>query len=107
MEIIYQIIIWIFMAIATEAITEILAESSLFFEIRDKLSINRWLATLVNCGYCLSVWIASLVYLLYCCDLLWLIFPFVVHRMSNIVHIMIKYFENRNLANEVDYAEKT
>ena len=94
--------------IVCEAITEIIGASTLFEPIR-KFVIEKkvpFLSGLLECKYCLSVWISALV-----CVVGWMalfaganlfylfVLIFVVHRMSNILHlvfdIIMEYKMNR------------
>lgn len=83
--------------IVCEAITEIIGASTIFEPMRD-LIIKRKISffkDLLECKYCLSVWISAFV-----CSTCWMalgigvniiflgVLIFVVHRMSNILHLI-------------------
>lgn len=96
-------ITFLFIVIATEAVTEILVQSRIFFDIRHWLSMkNEMLAYFVNCGYCISTWIASLFSLLCVVNVSeyltinLFITSIIVHRLSNILHAAIKAIERFN-----------
>lgn len=78
------------MIIITEAITEIITTSFLMSKVREKISLlGMYWATLIHCGYCLSLWIGLLVCVAQHYGVLYLLFPFVIHRLSNVFHTMI------------------
>lgn len=53
---------WILAIVFVEAVTEILVASQIFQGFRDWLFQNlESLHKLVNCGYCLSVWVAGII----------------------------------------------
>lgn len=85
---------WILAIICVEAITEILVQSDLFFEVRDWIGRkSNKLATLVTCGYCTSVWVAAIIIGGIIAE--WYIIGiaikiFALHRLSNIFHALIK-----------------
>jgi len=73
--------------IAAEAITEILIASELLDGPREWLAKKHaLLRTFTECGWCISVWVAVVVYafMVYKLDAL-LVIP-VIHRMSNLLH---------------------
>ena len=78
---------WIIAIITVEAIVKIWLESSLFDNLRAWLSKKHWLIEeFVGCGWCLSVWVAGVVFVFVCIGLWWLFIPFAVHRASNYLH---------------------
>lgn len=93
--------------IATEAITELVVSSQIFFPIRDWLGGTKFIGYMINCGYCFSVWVslfiafaASYIYninILFFA-LLWMF----IHRMSNIFHNIVKIFENKSGDNKLN-----
>lgn len=103
----------LFIVIATEAITEILIQSRLFFNVRHWLSTkSELLAYFVNCGYCMSMWVASVLSLLCVINVSKFIMinlfisSIIIHRLSNITHIAIKAVERyRNAPTEVNISE--
>lgn len=101
------IIIIIAIIIATEAITEIIVSSVLLEPLRDRLKKFKkwpwsWLAYLIHCGYCSSVWVSFILVLpLPRIDILPIFFDvcikaMVVHRMSNLVHELFKRWFDRH-----------
>lgn len=105
----YIIIILLIATILTEAITEIVTKSEIFEPIRAKifkLSQNNkffvWLHSLLDCGYCFSVWSGALVAILFFRDVHilhwgidWFFIALVLHRLSNLFHnIMDKIHES-------------
>lgn len=77
--------------VLTEALAEILTESSLFEKVR-----RGKLRTLLCCAYCQSVWIGVGLSFLFWLDVglmePWIdciVMGFIVHRLSNIFHIII------------------
>lgn len=104
------IIAWLLVIIATEAITEIVVDSALFEPLRGwAIRHLLILARLINCGYCMSIWVAA--------SMAWalpggiivtviggpvaiiadaVIRTFVVHRLSNIWHEAIKRWLDRH-----------
>jgi len=95
----------LFMSVVCEAITEIIGASTLFAPIRNFIIKRRvfFLASLVECKHCLSVWVASLItvptyVILFDMDAIgWLVMVFsviVVHRFSNLFHIFFDIIAN-------------
>ena len=94
-------ILIIFSVIVTEAITELLVKSEFFkplrawFFKRKKNKFFKFVHTLLDCGYCTSVWIAffvsiSLINLSFICGKLgWFVAWMLVHRLSNLLHFCI------------------
>ena len=68
--------------IAVEAITEILLHSELFGWLRKV----RWLNHLFDCGWCLSVWVAGLVFAIMLMGFEIVLLPIAIHRVSNYLH---------------------
>lgn len=90
-----------------EAITEILTSSLIFAPLRDRLfgwdkAHPRWVGKLASCGYCVSVWMGlGAAFLFRSPGLLgfpwWLeclIFGFVIHRASNVLHALLTFIMN-------------
>jgi len=71
---------WIIAAIAVEATVEILVHSSLFAWLR-RLGLP-----LFDCGWCLSVWVAGVVFGLIVIGLWWVMIPLAISRLSNVFH---------------------
>lgn len=98
----------IFAIILTEAITEIVVKSELLLPIRkavfDKRNFKffKWLHSLLDCGYCFSVWAGwlSAVFLfainpsfvLISKYIDWVFIGLFLHRSSNILHYIIDCF---------------
>jgi len=97
--------------ILIEAITNLVSKSDLFKLIREFLfnkgenKLFRFMHTLVDCPYCLSVWVSLLcVVLLYLYINNWLPFVFVVscvvvifHRLSNVLHFVIDRINSNHI----------
>jgi len=97
------ILIWVMIILCIEAITELIVDADIFFNVRDWLSQkSNFLGKLLNCGYCVSVWVSfpfalvapgiifkydTLISIIFLMDLLvkWMI----LHRLSNLVHELI------------------
>ena len=90
--------------IITEAITEIIVKSELFFPFRACLfekgktnKIFNWFHSLVDCGYCFSVWVGLFTALLFFREssflmhkyVDWLFIGLVIHRLSNVFHFLV------------------
>jgi uncharacterized membrane protein len=89
--------------ILTEALTEIVTKSEIFFPIRNKIfnigqnnKFFEWLHKLLDCGYCFSVWAGALTALLLLRDLHlvspyidWFMVGLILHRLSNLCHNVI------------------
>ncbi len=99
----YMIVIFLMSVILTEAITEIVTKSELFEPLRSKVfnlgqknKFFHWLHSLLDCGYCFSVWSGMLVALLFFKDidllhwsLDWIFVAIILHRTSNLFHNVI------------------
>lgn len=104
----YVLLIFI-LAFTTEATVELLVKSQIFERPRQFLSRWSWFKSLINCGYCISVWVAlGFVTAVPSAVLPLSDWPFVnviatllvVHRLSNIMHNVIdkwtdKYYDMR------------
>lgn len=93
-------LIWLLVVIATEAITEIIVNSEIFSGLRKFLSKSNFFGTLVNCGYCMSVWVAlgtiwvlPKLFEIVLFDII--IKVFVIHRLSNLWHELIRRWLDR------------
>lgn len=85
--------------IFTEAITELVVKSELFYPLRKFLfngrdnKIINFFNNLFDCGYCFSVWAAMLsIFLVFKFDYIlvnYFIYGIVTHRLSNIFHFLI------------------
>jgi hypothetical protein len=83
--------------VCVEAITNILTKSELFLPIRKFLFDRqfslfcRWLHSLLDCGYCTSVWVGWFIAIMYLIGLLDNVFfwGLALHRMSNLLHHII------------------
>lgn len=110
------VLILIIIAIATEAISEIITSSYLTDSLRRRWKeftypedqppkdntiqyIKVFIDTLISCGYCVSVWVSAILSLsvIFTSDRLnlinipfldWVICTFVTHRVSNWVHVI-------------------
>lgn len=57
------LLIWLGAIIATEAVVELIVASEILFNIRDRVAQHSvFFGKLVNCGYCVSVWVAALMF---------------------------------------------
>ena len=74
------------LAIATEAVTEILLESELFEWFRVIMRKTDLTAALISCGWCLSLWVAGALMLLAHLGLGIVVILFAAHRLSNLYH---------------------
>ena len=73
--------------IAVEAIVEIFMHSALFANFRTWIGgKHELLDVFVTCGWCLSVWVALLVFGLIYIGLWVVLIPLAIHRMSNFIH---------------------
>jgi len=89
----------IFLTILIEAITQIVTKSELFEPIRKfffdrrKNKFFNWMHSLIDCGYCTSVWVGWFVvisFLFFKSMILNVFFiGIVLHRLSNILHFII------------------
>lgn len=95
----YYIGVWFLTIICIEAITEIITQSDLLFNFRNKIcnsiGSDSKLCTLVTCGYCLSVWV-SIPFALFLPGQLvefilidFIIKTFSLHRLSNLFHAVL------------------
>ena len=86
--------------ISTEAITELVVKSEIFKPFREFLFNKKlnFFHSLVDCGYCFSVWAAFFVLIIsyyfdnYVTRLI--ILGLVTHRLSNIVHFLFDKLRN-------------
>lgn len=91
------IILLILLPIACEAITEIIGSSDVFKPLREYTESRKIpiLSNLLDCKYCLSVWISMIIVMAYfvinvhTCFIMYLIYVLVVHRLANLVHILM------------------
>lgn len=86
--------------ILTEAITEIVVKSELFLPLRSKIfelgknnKFFKWLHSLIDCGYCFSVWVGvfTSIFLLNGLHIIhkyvdWFLLGIIIHRLSNLFH---------------------
>jgi hypothetical protein len=89
----------VFLIILTEAITQIITKSELFEPIRKfffdrrKNKFFNWMHSLLDCGYCTSVWVGWFVAIsfLFLKSMILNVFfiGIVLHRLSNILHFII------------------
>ena len=104
-------LIIILLALAVEAVTEILTSSELTEPFRQAWKqytypdgppstdfwqhVKVWFDKLITCGYCTSIWVAALFaiwapILFESVVINWLCFVFVLHRLSNWIHIVFE-----------------
>ena len=96
-----KIILFIIAIFLTEAITEIVSKSKLFEPLREWFFNRRnnkffkFVHSLLDCPYCLSVWVGTLVgTIIVNINIIsvyidWFIVGLLLHRLSNILHNMI------------------
>ena len=78
---------YIIAIIAVEALVEIWLESALFDRLRIYIgSKGYYLEEFITCGWCISVWVAIIVFALIYYGLWWLLIPLAIHRASNYLH---------------------
>lgn len=87
--------------LVTEAITEIVSKSKIFeplhewFFTRREYRVFKFIHLLLDCPYCLSVWVGTLVgFSIVDIDIVspyldWFIVGILIHRSSNIIHNII------------------
>jgi Na+/H+ antiporter NhaD/arsenite permease-like protein len=92
----------ILLAIATEAVVEILLESELFEWLRAIMRKTEFTAALFSCGWCLSVWVATFWFSMSAIGLYWLAIPIVIHRIANLYHNLTHWMEREKLEDEDD-----
>jgi len=89
---------FIFAALFTEAITELVVKSEFFSPVREfffnrrKKQFFEFIHDVLDCGYCFSVWAAFLtVALFYSKNELIYIFMgcVIIHRLSNVAHYLV------------------
>jgi len=98
----------LFFIVITEAITEVVVKSELFFPLRKwvfnrkKNKVFEWLHSLLDCGYCFSVWVGWFVTLLLFVPnqnivfiskyIDWVFIGLFIHRGSNLFHFIVDCF---------------
>jgi ABC-type sulfate transport system permease subunit len=83
--------------IAAEAMTQLACKAQIFDTLRNKIKeTSKFYTTLLECPYCVSVWVATFtVILLYgWAYTKWFIIMLVIHRMSNLLHDITRYVLN-------------
>jgi hypothetical protein len=108
MEYLFEILILVFI---TEALTELLTKSEFFYPFRKFLfkkrenKIFNFLHSLLDCGYCTSVWVGCFLGLLFFGKIViiykwvdWVIVGLFLHKASNILHNLIDliYYKGKN-----------
>jgi len=97
--------------ILIESITNLISKSELFKPIREFLfskgenKLFRFIHTLVDCPYCLSVWVGGLCVVLLCLYinnllpfvLVWACIAIVFHRLSNILHYLVDRLDSNHI----------
>lgn len=83
-----MILTLIFAVISTEAITEILLHSELLDKPRGFLLKLPFFGSLFSCGWCLSFWVALLVFGIIMLRIEIILVPIVFHRLSNYLHYL-------------------
>lgn len=96
----------LFAVILVEAITQIITKSELFKPLRQffferrKNRFYKYIHDLLDCGYCVSVWVGWFVVFmfLYTDSVVLNVFfaGIVLHRLSNILHFIIDRFDRNS-----------
>ena len=104
-----EILFILLLAVATEAITEIITKRSIFEPIRNLTKEGSFLNSLFSCGACVSVWVSIILcYLTFITVGLIsgslvviepLILAFVVHRLATLFHQLYGAIKNGPLLN--------
>jgi len=107
MYILYSLLFILFAIVLTESITQIITKSELFKPIRGFFFKRRenkfcnYLHDLLDCGYCMSVWVGWFVVIafLYLDSVILNVFfaGLVLHRLSNILHFIIDRIQKDEL----------
>ena len=106
--------------ILIEAITNILSKSDLFLPIKEFLfnrrgnKLFKFMHSVMDCPYCLSVWVSfacSMMLYLYLNNLIPIIFiwacgAIILHRLSNILHFLIDCVDRLGNKGLIGYIEK-
>jgi len=85
---------WILAIIATEALTELLLHSTPLGKLRACLSRWPFFKEIFECGWCLSLWVAVIVFGILIIRAEVILIPIVLHRLSNYLHViysLVKY----------------
>ena len=83
--------------IAAEALTQLICKGEIFDPLREWLKgLSNFTSRLLSCPYCVSVWIAAFVIILYLFyEYSWIfVIGLVVHRVSNFVHDLFRVVQN-------------
>jgi len=88
------------LAIAIEAVVEILLESELFEWLRAIMRKTDFTAALISCGWCLSVWVATGLFVI-----TWYVTPIpayilAAHRLSNLYHNLTHPLEREEIGED-------
>lgn len=92
----FYVLLFVGSVVFVEGATELICKSLIFSGFRDKVSSwHPFLADLLKCGYCTSVWVAVLPSLFFAYNLagaLWgvpllgVFFTVLIHRLANYLH---------------------
>jgi hypothetical protein len=77
---------WVLGVVAVEALTEILIHGRPFEWFRKFMGKWDFTKELIQCGWCLSAWIAFGVFGIIMAGWGIILIPFVIHRLSNVFH---------------------
>jgi hypothetical protein len=83
--------------IAAEAMTQLACKAQIFDTLRNKIKeTSQFYVTLLECPYCVSVWIATFTTALYYnwSYTKWFIILLVIHRTSNLLHDLTRVVLN-------------
>ena len=96
-----NIILFIIAVVLTESITEIVSKSSLFepvrkwFFTRRQNNVFNFIHSLLDCGFCLSVWVGTFIGIVLLNFKIvgvfvdWFIIGLLLHKCSNVLHNLI------------------
>jgi hypothetical protein len=117
---------WILAIVFVEAVTEIIVSSTIFFRLRNWIAKKSdFLGSLINCGYCMSVWVSATVGWVLPGEIFLHFFPgimaamaidcvlkvFILHRVSNVFHEGLSRWFNRLpwvfVVNKIDEDEES
>lgn len=83
--------------IAAEAMTQLACKAEIFDYLRSKIQgMSSFTSRLLECPYCVSVWVAGYTSLLYFSYeyVDWFIIIMVIHRASNFIHDLFRIVQN-------------
>ena len=109
---------FLFAVILTEALTNLVSKSGIFLFFREFLNKQRtkniackYLFDLVDCPYCLSVWVGWFFAVIFSLDIsIGFFYPFfgyflgglIIHRLSNMLHFIIDRLDSKTGLSDLD-----